>query len=410
MSTTVQYISPFRNLGLDLTAELDKNTLNLAKKRLLAELDLSRTGTILRGSVEMTKNDVIQLFYGLGNADNLEYHRQIANNRGLLAFLEKQKLGSKNAFVDDLAFTSGGFKAFVQPYLVQSCTAYILNSFKNGQAANLKLFPNDLFNQLTTNDVENIWQSVDTFLKQQRAQADNLTERIKHRDRVKMGETQTFRSSQFVACLNWLPDRFQDFRTGYVASLFYLAEACWNIKAHKVAVDILQYAEHINCMAQNKAVVQTRLAGYENSLDEVVKSAEQERAFKYVMGAIVVIIIGYFVLRVNPNASKRVEEPRVDRTFVFKEDMTVADTIPLNDSIPRVAVDFQKILHNPNLPAKEKSKKSKFLVFRIDAVKKDATNRSTAGATRQFILTFTKDFDRKAVEDSINSAALKAQR
>ena len=409
MSTMLQYVSPFRNLGLDLTAELDENTLNLAKKRLLAELDLSRTGTILRGSVEMTKNDVIQLFDGLGNADSLEYHRQIANNRGLLAFLEKQKLDNKNAFVDDLAFASGGFKAFVQPYLVHSCTAHILNSFKNGQAANLKLFPNDLFNQLTTNDVENIWQSVDTFLKQQRAQADNLTERIRRRDRVKMGETQAFRSSQFVACLNWLPDRFQDFRTGYVASLFYLAEACWNIKAHKVAVDILQYAEHINCIAQNKAVVQTRLAGYENSLDEVVKSAEQERAFKYVMGAIVVIIIGYFVLRVSPSAPKP-EEPKVDRSFIFREDMTVADTIPLNDSIPRVAVDFQKILHNPNLPAKEKSKKSKFLVLRIDAVKKDSTNRSTAGATRQFILTFTKDFDRKTVEDSINSAALKAQR
>ena len=45
-----QYVSPFLNLGLDLTAELDKSALNIAKKRLLAELDLSRTGTILRGA------------------------------------------------------------------------------------------------------------------------------------------------------------------------------------------------------------------------------------------------------------------------------------------------------------------------------------------------------------------------
>lgn len=410
MSTTLQYISPFRNLGLDLTAELDKSTFNLAKKRLLAELDLSQTGTILRGSVEMTKNDVIQLFYDLGNANNLEYHRQIANNRGLLAFLEKQQLANKNTFVDDLAFASSGFKAFVNPYLVQSCSTYILDSFKNGQSANLKLFPNDLLNQLTTNEVESIWQSVDTFLKQQRAQADTLTERIKRRDRVKIGETQAFRSPQFVACLNWLPDRFQDFRTGYVAALFYLAETCWKTKNHKVAVDILRYAENINCVAQNKAVVEARLAGYENVLDQVVKSAEQERAFKYVMGAIAVILLGYFAFQINLRTSKPVEKPKVDRTFVFKEDMIVADTIPLNDSIPRISEDFQKILHNPNLPAKEKSKKSKFLVLRIDAVKKDSTNRSTSGATRQFILTFVKDFDRAAKEDSISNAALKVRR
>ena len=399
MSATLQYISPFRNLGLDLTAELDKNALNLAKKRLLAELDLSRTGTILRGSFEMTKNDVIQLFDGLNHADSLEHHRQIANNRGLLAFLEKQKLDNKNAFVDDLAFSSGAFKAFVNPYLINSCTTFLLNCFKNGQSANLKLFPNELFNQLTTNEIESVWQPVETFLQQRRAEADNLTDRIKRRDRVKIDETQAFRSSQFVACLNWLPDRFQAFRTGYVATLFYLAEACWHIKAHKVAVDILRYAEHINCLAQNKAVVQTRLTGYENVLDEVVKSAEQERAFKYVMGAIVVIIIGYFVLRVNPSASKPVEEPKIDRSFVFREDMAVADTIPQNDSIPRVSEDFQKILHNPSLIAKEKSRKSKFLILRIDAIKKDSTNRGRAGATRQFILTFTKDFDRKAVEE-----------
>ena len=407
MSTTLPYISPFRNLGLDLTAELDKNTLNLAKNRLLAEFDLSRTGTIQRGSAEMTKSDVIQLFDSLDNADNLAHHRQIANNRGLLAFLEKQQLDNKNAFVDDLAFSSAAFKAFVRPYLVQSCTAYMLNSFKNGQSANLKQFPNDLLNQLETNDVESIWQAVDAYLKQQRTQADNLTERIKGRDKIKIDDAQAFRSPQFVACLNWLPDRFQDFRTGYVASLFYLAEACWHIKAHKVAVDILRYAEHINCMTQNKAVVQTRLAGYENVLDQVVKNAEQERAFKYVMGAIGVILIGYLAFQMGLRWSKPVEKPKVNRTFVFKADMMVADTIPKNDSIPRISEDFQKILHNPSLPAKEKSQKSKFLVLRIDALKKDSTNKGTAGATRQFILTFTKDFDRKAVEDSINKVTLK---
>lgn len=402
----LQYVSPFRNLGLDLTAELDKSALNIAKKRLLAELDLSRTGTILRGGVEMTKNDVIQLFDSLGSVESLDFHRQIANNRGLLGFLEKQKLSTKNEFVDDLVFASAGFKQFITPYLSHSCLNYLINCFKNGQSANLKIFPNELLEQLPPNETATIWQKVEDFLKQQRAQAENITHRIKTRDKVKVSETQMFRSSQFVACLNWLPNSFQEFRTGYVASLFYLAEACWNIKAHKVAVDILQYAEHINCIEQNKLVVRARLEAYENVLDQVVKSVEQERAFKYVAGAIAVIIIGYFVLRINPSPPKPVEGvdyPKIDRTFVFQEDMIVADTIPLNDSIPRISQDFQKILHNPSLKSKEKSKKSKFLIVRIDKVPKDSTNRSTAGPTKQFILTFIKDFDREAADEEKKS-------
>jgi hypothetical protein len=392
------YISPFRNLGLDLTAELDKNALNLAKKRLLAELDLSRTGTILRGSVEMTKNDVLQLFDSLGSVENVDFHRQIANNRGLLAFLEKQQLETKSPFVDDLAFAPAAFKNFVHPYLAHSCTEYLITCFKHAQSANLKVFPLDLLNQLPPNDADAVWQRIETFLKQQRAQAENLTERIRRRDKVKINETQAFRSPQFVACLNWLPDRFQDLRTGYVAALFYLSEACWNIKAHKVAVNILQYAEHINCVAQNKTVVQARLHIYETTLDQAVRSAEQERAFRYVFGAIAVIIVTFFIFSLRPSP-KKVEEKKVDRTFVFKEDMIVADTIPRNDSIPLVAQDFQKILHNPSLVAKDKSFKSKFLIVRIDAIKKDSTNKARVGATRQFILTFIKDFDRTAAEE-----------
>jgi hypothetical protein len=394
-----QYVSPFRNLGIDVTQEVDKNALNNAKNTLLAELDMSEKGTILRGGVEKAKNDVIQLFDGLDDAQSLEFHRQIASNRGLLAFLEKQKLDTKNEFVDDLAFMPSNFKTFISPYLTHSCVEYLINCLKNAQSANIQIFPMSLIKQLSANELENVWQGIEKYLKEQRAQADNLTERIKHRDKVKIGDTMPFRSPQFVACLNWLPQRFHELRTGYVASLFYLAEACWDIKAHKVAVDILQYAAHINGAEQNKLVVQARLQGYENSLAQVLKSAEQERAFKYVLGAIAAILLVFFVFRIRPSSPKPKETARVDKIFRFTEDMVVADTIPFNDSIPRIATDFQKVFHNPKLTYKEKSSKSKFLIVRIDAIEKDSTNRIQASTTKQFIQSFTKDFDRKAKEE-----------
>jgi hypothetical protein len=397
-----KYISPFRNLGLDLSQEVDKSALNLAKKRILAELDLSQKATIIRGGIEMSKNDIVQLFDGFNNVESLDFHRQIANNRGLLAFLEKQQLDSKNEFVDDLAFASAPFKAFVTPYLTHSCVEYITNCLKKAQSANLHIFPMALLNQLPVNELETVWQSVESFLKDKRAQADELTARIRSRPRMRLGDADAFRAPQFVACLNWLPDRFQGLRTGYVAALFHLAEACWGVRGHKIAVDILRYAVHINCVTQNRLVVQARLKSFENSLESVTKSLEQERAFKYVFGAIVAILIVFFVFRIRPPEKEAVpvEAPvYVDKTFRFQEDMIVADTIPFNDSIPRVSEDFQKVLHNPNLPAKEKSRKSKFLIVRIDAIKKDSTNQNKASAAKQFILSFAKDFDREAKEE-----------
>jgi hypothetical protein len=395
-----KYISPFRNLGIDVSQEVDKNALNLAKKRLLAELDLSQKATIIRGGIEMSKNDIVQLFDGFSNAENLDFHRQIANNRGLLNFLEKQQLDTKNEFVDDLAFASASFKAFLSPYLTHSCVEYITNCLKKAQSANLQIFPTPLLNQLSVNELESVWQSVESVLKQKRAQADELTARIRSRPRMRLDDTAPFRSPQFVACLNWLPDRFQGFRTGYVAALYHLAEAAWGAKGHKIGVDILRYAVHINCVAQNKLVVRARLSGYENSLDSVTKSLEQERAFKYVFGAIIAILIVFFVFRIRPPEPevKPVQAVYVDRTFKFQADMLVADTIPLNDSVPRVSEDFQKVLHNPNLPAKEKSRKSKFLIVRIDAIKKDSTNQNKVSAAKQFIQSFVKDFDREAKE------------
>jgi hypothetical protein len=68
----VRYISPIRHLEIDTSqvdasGNLPKSVLNLTKKRLLAEIDLSPTQTIWIGQTEMTKNDVLKWFEQLIN-------------------------------------------------------------------------------------------------------------------------------------------------------------------------------------------------------------------------------------------------------------------------------------------------------------------------------------------------------
>ncbi|MDZ7880230.1 MAG: hypothetical protein U5L45_21315 [Saprospiraceae bacterium] len=86
----MHYISPFRSLGISDFDAIDKNTLNLAKKKLLAEIDLSPTNTIIREGQELSKDTIIKTFDKLTQVNNWETHRAIAKDLPLLAFLENQ--------------------------------------------------------------------------------------------------------------------------------------------------------------------------------------------------------------------------------------------------------------------------------------------------------------------------------
>lgn len=86
------YRSPIRlvdHLGL---ADINPSTLKQERKRILLEIQLSPTQTIVIDGKEHTKNDVLSNFQELEAIDHLELHYKIAQNTYLLNFLENQQL------------------------------------------------------------------------------------------------------------------------------------------------------------------------------------------------------------------------------------------------------------------------------------------------------------------------------
>jgi hypothetical protein len=72
------YISPFHSLGISDFDITDKTSLNLVKKKFLAEIELSPTNTIIKGHQELTKDAVLKTFDNLSQMGNWEAHRAIA--------------------------------------------------------------------------------------------------------------------------------------------------------------------------------------------------------------------------------------------------------------------------------------------------------------------------------------------
>jgi hypothetical protein len=115
----MQYISPLSFLGGGAIAA-DKKSIQLAKKKMLAEVELSATGSILVNGRELTKNDIIVFFDSLQTDDSLPYHVAIADDPALLYFLEHNTLGRNSRFKICPLFEDSQFVEWLSPYFFTS--------------------------------------------------------------------------------------------------------------------------------------------------------------------------------------------------------------------------------------------------------------------------------------------------
>jgi hypothetical protein len=83
------YINPFKLLGItaDNLSDVDSATINKAKRKLLAEIELSDTNAIIHSGVEFNKGDCHKAIDDLDNDNKREFHHFILQNKPLNNFL-----------------------------------------------------------------------------------------------------------------------------------------------------------------------------------------------------------------------------------------------------------------------------------------------------------------------------------
>jgi hypothetical protein len=120
----MQYVSPFSLTETLDEEQFDKKSLSLAKKKMLAELELNGGDSIVINGRELTKNDIVIFFDSLQQTDNLVYHVLVAKDPVLRRFLEHNILENGDRFAKVEIYKDAFFIEWVGPYYFMSFTSF----------------------------------------------------------------------------------------------------------------------------------------------------------------------------------------------------------------------------------------------------------------------------------------------
>jgi hypothetical protein len=272
------YTSPFTTLGVEDIGHIsDKNALNLAKKKLLAEVDLSNTQTILRGKREMTKDDVLKAFDAIGTMGNWEHHRAVAQDTVLLNFLETYKLDKDQQFKDTDIYENDDFIEFISPYFSEAYEKTLLYALDHRQPKRLEnlIYGNSFLG--TDMDLEMIWTRIEQFIQDKISVIDDIADQIERSVQFPDAELVNYTSKQMIECLNQLPSgQFDWLRDNYAIALYNLSANMWNKRDYYRANDIAQNAAMLALSPEERNLVDERIAFFKGELNRLNSSSTED--------------------------------------------------------------------------------------------------------------------------------------
>ena len=121
----MQYISPLHFLELSAAGStIDKKDLLLAKKKLLAELELNDGKGVEINGKELFTNDIVRFFDDLQQAPDLSRHLAIYRDPILLRIMEHNLLERKDRIASNPLYGDEAFINWISPYYAHSFMAF----------------------------------------------------------------------------------------------------------------------------------------------------------------------------------------------------------------------------------------------------------------------------------------------
>jgi hypothetical protein len=291
----MRYISPIRHLNIDTnhvdaTGNMPKSVLNLAKKRLLAEIDLSPKQTIWQGQTEMSKNDVLKWFDQLAVSGELGFHILIAQDPVLLTFLEQQHLAAGAHFKADL-YQDSKFIAFVSPYYQTSFNKVLIDALEKQDepVVNTLLHYNPIL--MTGYQSEAAWLKINRYLNDKLEVLQGIIKQNKYDKKYSYIQAKRFYEIDLLLIFNHLPDSFQKFRDDYCIALINLSGFGWNGAKYDFVEKVILASKILECSPNIRRILQTRIEWYEIHLPAIRRSTLTWKQKSVIVFAIVMILL-----------------------------------------------------------------------------------------------------------------------
>lgn len=273
----MQYHSPFHYLPPDLQSEVlaSPQQIKLLRKRLLAEIELSPTQSIVKEGKELTKFDVISLFDQLNDPDLVKIHGEVFKSRELLRFLENKKLPHAFRFTENPILHTEKAMVFLSPYY-KSVSIDLLNQAYNKKEVHVfgRFF--DAEHLLTNEDIFEIYEQVSRKFRSFENQLKSLEYQIKEEEeKITASNVDALQLNRQIAILNTLPEHFEQLREDLARYINNVGAALINQSYNEFAVDLFTTALKLSCsehirgyFSRNLATATTNL-NLANNLDRI---------------------------------------------------------------------------------------------------------------------------------------------
>ena len=216
----MQYLSPTSLSGEPIIAPLDKKAIQLERKKLFAELELSGETTIEMNGRSFTKNDIIQYYEDLLKEDGLKYHSIVAEDPILLVFLETAYIGRKENFLKNPEYADEQFINWISPYFCHAFMTFMNACFLDPDEDGLtSLIRNKLL--MTQADTEKGWQTVTKIVM---GSISTIEEYYKATNIIKLSKVKDLMEFRYIRLVQLLPsNRFGPVKDKYA---FSILQAC----------------------------------------------------------------------------------------------------------------------------------------------------------------------------------------
>ncbi len=144
----MHYINPYELLEItpENLSDVNSATIKRAKKKLLAEIELGDTDTIIHQDIELNKSDCIRAIDDLDNKDKSEFHFFIYQHKHLKRFLTSGKISFFDNYQAESIYKLPEFLDFISQFFRNNTIKFYLTTLKNGISKQFQKFY--LLNQL----------------------------------------------------------------------------------------------------------------------------------------------------------------------------------------------------------------------------------------------------------------------
>jgi len=273
----MNFVNPFELLDV---AEADAASIKKAKRRKLAEFDLSDDGMIEVGNQKVTKSDFIRVTDELDSNDKAEFYLFVKNNPRLNAFLTNGDTSFFTNYRQESIYSDADFVNFISPYFAQQYNKVLLEAYQND---NIPLLKRIVANPPLVNsrDTEKAYKGLSQFLKTIEEELHEIRTEIDNEESYYDEDTvdeldADLREKANNDAINILPSYFQAQRNEIAQKVRNISVAVFNgLNNADVAFQIVSYSLEFNT---NNLTKQKLQKDYEQ-IKEIYENRKESEQF-----------------------------------------------------------------------------------------------------------------------------------